>query len=54
MISIGLVTKWLELLSLDDIDKIRNHLIANPIDESEIILVLLLLFIIIILVSGFR
>ena len=24
-------TKWLRILSLDGIDKIRNHLIANPV-----------------------
>ena len=27
--NIGLATKWLRILSLGDIDKIRNHLIAT-------------------------
>ena len=30
-IYIGLATKWLRILSLDDIDKIRNQLVANPV-----------------------
>ena len=29
--NIGLATKWLRILSLDGIDKIRNHLVANAI-----------------------
>ena len=29
--TIGLATKRLRILSLDGIDKIRNHLVANPI-----------------------
>ena len=28
---IGLATKWLRIVSLGGIDKIRNHLLANPI-----------------------
>ena len=31
MYSIGLATKWLRILSLGGIDKIRIHLVANPI-----------------------
>ena len=31
----GLATKWLRILSLGGIDKIRNHLVANPIVVSE-------------------
>ena len=30
--TIGLATKRLRILSLGGIDKIRNHLVANPID----------------------
>ena len=30
-IELGLATKWLRILSLGGIDKIRNHLVANPI-----------------------
>ena len=29
--SIGLTTKWLRVLSIPPNDKIRNHLVANPI-----------------------
>ena len=29
--NIELATKWLRILSLGDIDKIRDHLVANPI-----------------------
>ena len=29
--SIGLATKWLRILSLGGIDKMRDHLVANPI-----------------------
>ena len=29
--NIELATKWLRIFSLGDIDKIRNHLVANPI-----------------------
>ena len=32
--SIGLATKWLRILSLGGIDKICNHLVANPIITS--------------------
>ena len=32
--AIGLATKWLRILPLDDNDKIRNHLVANPIDRT--------------------
>ena len=32
--SIGLATKWSRILSLDGIEKIRNHLIAKPIDGT--------------------
>ena len=28
---IGLTTKWLRILSIPSNDKIRNHLVANPI-----------------------
>ena len=28
---IGLATNWLRIFSLGGIDKIRNHLVANPI-----------------------
>ena len=28
---IGLATKWLRILSIPSNDKIRNHLIANPV-----------------------
>ena len=31
---IGLATKWLRILSLGGTDKIRNHLVANPIETS--------------------
>ena len=34
--SIGLATKWLRILSLGVIDKIRNHLVANAIWTTEI------------------
>ena len=30
---IGLITKWLRILSLGGNGKIRNHLVANPIDR---------------------
>ena len=33
--TIGLATKWLRVLSLADIDKIRNHLVANTIETKE-------------------
>ena len=29
--TVGLATKWLRILSLGDIDKTCNHLVANPI-----------------------
>ena len=29
--NIGLATKWLRIFLLGGIDKIRNHLVANPI-----------------------
>ena len=32
---IGLATKWLRIFSLDGNDQIRNHLVANPIQNSE-------------------
>ena len=32
--AIGLATKWLRILPLDGNDKIRNHLVANPIDRT--------------------
>ena len=31
---IGLATKWLRILSLGDIDKIRIHLVANPTEAT--------------------
>ena len=31
-----LATKWSQILSLGCIDKIRNHLVANPIDISSV------------------
>ena len=34
IVSIGLATKRLRNLSLGDIDKIRNHLVANLISSS--------------------
>ena len=27
----GLAAKWLQILSLGDIGKLRNHLVANPV-----------------------
>ena len=33
--NIGLVTKWLRILSLNGNDKIRNHLVANPIVKKS-------------------
>ena len=33
--NIGLATKWLRILSLGGIAKIRNHLVANPIHSSN-------------------
>ena len=32
---IGLATKWLRILLLGDIDKTRNHLVANLIEPDE-------------------
>ena len=32
--AIGLATKWLRILPLGGNDKIRNHLVANPIDRT--------------------
>ena len=29
--NIGLATKWVRILSVSPIDKIRTHLVANPI-----------------------
>ena len=29
--TMGLATKWLRILSLGGIDKLHNHLVANPI-----------------------
>ena len=34
-IELGLATKWLRILSLGGIDKIRKHLVANPICSFE-------------------
>ena len=34
--NIELATKWLRILSLGGIDKIRNHLVANPITSVDI------------------
>ena len=33
--SIGLATKWLRILSLGGIDKIRNHLVTNPYSRFD-------------------
>ena len=33
--TIGLATKWSRILSLGGIDKIRNHLVANPVQYSS-------------------
>ena len=33
--TIGLATKWLRILSLGGIDKIRNHLVANSIEREK-------------------
>ena len=30
-----LATKWLRTLSLGGIDKIRNHLVSNPIEQEQ-------------------
>ena len=35
--TVGLATKWLRILSLDAIEKIRDHLVANPIEDVRLI-----------------
>ena len=34
---IGMATKWLRIFSLPPNEKIRNHLVANPIASNKVI-----------------